>query len=281
MIAPVMPRLTAVAIAAMLCLAIGCGDSKPSTQPSPANPPAGFLLTGDPTSANGATWTYQAATGGVTYDLQGILFKPAGSGTFPAVIVSHGAGGNANGYSRTIARTMVAWGLVVIATNYTHAGNAAVGSPGTAADPGASTANIARARQLVELLRGFGYVDMNRIALHGHSMGAFVTAGVLGAHPDLFRAASHTAGGTRPDSVSGAAPSDSQAATIRTPYQLHHGDSDNVVALSSDQRLATVLLSHGVVHELHVYLGADHDDMSQNTVMLDRVRAWYASKGIF
>jgi hypothetical protein len=35
------------------------------------------------------------------------------------------------------------------------------------------------------------------------------------------------------------------------------------------------------VYELHVYLGADHDDMSQNAVMLDRVRAWYASKGIF
>ena len=171
MIAPVMPRLLAVVIAAMLCLATGCGDSKPATQPSPAGPPAGFLLTGDPTSANGATWTYQATTGGVTYDLQGILFKPAGTGTFPAVIVSHGAGGNANGYSRTIARTMVAWGLVVMATNYTHAGNAPVGSPGTAADPGASTANIARARQLVELLRGLGYVDMNRIALHGHSMG--------------------------------------------------------------------------------------------------------------
>lgn len=281
MIAPVMPRLMAVPIAAMLGLAIGCGDSKPATQPSPANPPAGFSLAGDPTSANGATWTFQATTGGVTYDLQGILLKPAGSGTFPAAIVSHGAGGSSNGYSRTIARTMVAWGLVVIATNYTHAGNAPVGSPGTAAEPGASAANIARARQLVELLRGLGYVDMNRIALHGHSMGAFVTAGVLGAYPDVFRVASHTAGGTRPDSVPGAAPSDSQAATIRTPYQLHHGDSDNVVALLSDQRLATVLLSHGVVHELHVYLGADHDDMSQNAVMLDRVRAWYTSKGIF
>jgi len=53
------------------------------------------------------------------------------------------------------------------------------------------------------------------------------------------------------------------------------------VALSSDQRLAAVLLSHGVVYELHVYSGADHDDMSQNAVMLDRVRAWYASKGVF
>jgi dienelactone hydrolase len=220
-------------------------------------------------------------SGGVVYDLQGILFRPAGSGPFPAVILSHGAGGNANGYSRTVARTMVTWGLAVIATNYTHAGNAPVGSPGTAADPGASAANITRARQLVELLRSLGYVDMNRIALHGHSMGAFVTAGVLAAHPDLFRAASHTAGGARPDTVSGPAPSESQVVSIRTPYQLHHGDSDSVVALSSDQRLAGILVARGVIHELHVYAGADHDDMSQNVVMFDRVRAWYTSKGIF
>ena len=265
----------------VLCVAVGCGDAKSPTQPAPVNPPSGFTLTGDPTSTNGATWTYQATSGGVTYDLQGILFKPAGAGTFPAVIVSHGAGGNVSAYSRSVARMMVAWGLVVIGTNYTHAGNAPVGSPGTAADPGASAANIARARQLVELLRGLGYVDMNRLALHGHSMGAFVTTGVLAAHPDLFRAASHTAGGTRPDTVSGAAPSESQAATIRTPYQLHHGDNDAVVALSSDQRLANVLLGRGVVHELHVYAGADHDDMSQNATMFERVRAWYVSKGVF
>ena len=265
----------------MICLALGCGDSTSPAQPTPVNPPSGFTVTGDPTSTNGATWTYQAASGGVTYDLQGILFTPAGSGTFPAVIVSHGAGGNVNAYSRSVARTMVAWGLVVIATNYTHAGNVPLGSPGTASDPGASAPNIARARQLIELLRGLGYVDMNRLALHGHSMGAFVTTGVLAAHPDLFRAASHTAGGARPDSVSGPAPSESQAGPIRTPYQLHHGDNDAVVALSSDQRLANVLLGRGVVHELHVYAGADHDDLSQHTVMFDRVRAWYASKGVF
>ena len=217
----------------------------------------------------------------MAFELQGILFKPAGSGPFPAVIVSHGAGGNASGYSRSIARTMSAWGLVVIATNYTHAGGVPIGSPGTAAEPGASGANVARARQLVELLRGLGYVDMSRLAAHGHSMGAFVTSGLLAAHPDLLRVASHTAGGARPDSVAGAAPSESQAGTIRTPYQLHHGDGDQVVALSSDQRLAGVLLSRGVAHELHVYAGADHDDVSQSAAVFDRVRSWYASRGLF
>ena len=275
---------SARALALVLTLGvIACGGSSDPAQPTPVNTPnpaAGFTLTGDPVSPNGATWTYQAQVSGVSYDLQGILFKPSGTGPFAAVIVSHGAGGNANGYSRQIARTMAGWGMVVIATNYTHAGGVPPGSPGNASEPGASASNVTRARQLVELLRGLGYVDMQRLALHGHSMGAFVTAGVLAAHSDLFRAASHTAGGARPDTVPGAAPSDSQAALIRTPYQLHHGDNDQVVALASDQRLASSLLAHAVAYELHVYAGADHDDLSQNPVMFDRVRAWYVSMGV-
>jgi dienelactone hydrolase len=271
-----------VLVAVILAIAAGCRESSPAPGPGPApNPLTGFVLTGDPIATNGATWTYQATVAGVVFDLQGVLFKPSGNGPFPAVIISHGAGGNANGYSRAIARVMVGWGLVCIATNYTHAGGAPIGSPGTLADSGASAANVARARQLVEILRGLGYVDMTRLAAHGHSMGAFVTSALLAAHSDLFRAASHTAGGTRPDGIPGFAPTDSQASTIRTPYQLHHGDNDNVVQLSSDQRLAGVLLGRGVAHELHVYPGADHDDVSQNATMFDRVRAWYSGNGIF
>lgn len=270
-----------IVVAAAIAIGAACDGSKAPVEPSAGDPLAGFTLTGDPTSANGATWSYQAVVSGVAFDLQGILFKPAGNGPFPAVIVSHGAGGNANGYSRAVARTMSAWGLVVIATNYTHAGGVPIGSPGTSGEPGASAPNVARARQLAELLRGLGYVDMSRIAAHGHSMGAFVTTGLLAAHSDLLRVASHTAGGARPDAVAGAAPSESQSATIRTPYQLHHGDGDQVVALMLDQRLAGVLLGRGVSHELHIYPGADHDDVSQHATMFDRVRAWYASKGLF
>ncbi|MFM7661341.1 MAG: hypothetical protein ACKO6A_01585, partial [Bacteroidota bacterium] len=50
----------------------------------------GFVLTGNPESVNGATWTYQQTINGTVYDLKGILFKPVGSGIFPAVIINHG-----------------------------------------------------------------------------------------------------------------------------------------------------------------------------------------------
>jgi dienelactone hydrolase len=266
-----------------LAIAVACGGGSSPTAPAPpaVDPLAGFTLSGDPASTNGATWTYQAQVTGVAYDLQGVLFKPQGAGPFPAVIVSHGAGGNAGGYSRAIARVMVQWGLVCIAVNYTHAGGVAIGSPGTAADAGATTANVQRARRLVEILRGLGYVDMGRLALHGHSMGAFVTAATAGAHPELFRAASHTAGGIRPDGFPFPAPTEAQVAALRAPYQMHHGERDFVVPLIADELFAAALRARGVDHELVVYPGADHDDVSMSATVLERVRGWYRSKGMF
>jgi dienelactone hydrolase len=176
---------------------------------------------------------------------------------------------------------MVEWGLVCIATNYTHAGGLPIGSPGTPADAGASTANVLRARRLVDILGHLGYVDMSRVALHGHSMGAFVTAATAGAYPTLFRAASHTAGGMVPDStVSVVAPTESQIAGIKAPYQMHHGDRDVVVPLVSDQLFAAALLLRGVSHDLIVYSGADHDDLSTNATVLNRVHDWYRKYGV-
>src|SRR5690349_21306113 len=254
-------RVRLAAFIVVLAAAMACHPTSP-VAPTPVTPLAGFALTGDPESTGGATWTYRGTRADVSYDLQGILLKPHGSGPFPAVIISHGAGGSAGGYSRSVAQVTVGWGLVSIATNYTHADlSVPIGSPGTASDIGASVANVQRARQLVEILRAVGYVDMNRIALHGHSMGAFVTTATAGAYPDLFRAASHTAGGVAPEFVVGVVPSDAQIAGIRAPYQMHHGARDFVVPLLADQLFDAMLRVQGVEHELVVYPGAGHDDL--------------------
>ena len=270
-------------------LAIGVAMATACTDSSPSGPSlseservlAHLVVSGSPESATGATWTYRDTVDGVIYDLTGVLLKPAGAGPFPAIIVSHGFGGSATNYSRNVGTTMVRWGAVVMATNYTHAGTGPVGAPGGVAELGASAVNVQRARRLAELLRALGYVDMTRLAAHGHSMGAFVTTAFAATHPSLLRAASHTAGGVRPDATPGPAPSESDGGAIRTPYQAHHGDRDAVVALSADQRLSTVLTAAGTTHELHVYPGADHDDVAFNATVLDRVRTWYARHGVF
>ena len=264
----------------------GCGSG--STTPSAPGPtmspmtPA-FQLTGDPESSSGATWTYRATTDGVAYDLRGILLKPRGQGPFPAVILSHGGRQNALAMLPA-AREMVTWGLVGIATNYTHATDtgAPIGSPGTDGERGATQSNILRARKVLEILSSLGYVDMNRVAAHGISNGGFVTTATVATYPSAFLVASHAAAGVQ-DPASGSplsAPSPSLAAGVRTPYNMHHADPDETNPLSSDQRLASILDANGVPYELWVYPGAGHVGFVQTPAFYTRIRAWYARFGL-
>jgi dienelactone hydrolase len=274
-------RIVAI-IAAASCFG-ACRSSSPlRAGESDADLRASFHVVGDPASASGSTWSYRGRHDGVDYDLQGVLYKPPGAGPFPAVILSHGAAGSAAFFARALAPEMVQWGLVCIATNYTHAGGVAIGAPGGSEERGASRANLLRAHMTFGLLRTLGYVDMSRVAAHGHSMGAYVTSMLVAAYPDDFRVASHTAGGVRPPRmVEGPAPDEAQVRGIRRPYQIHHGALDVVVPLSYDERLASILARLGVQHELHVYPEADHLGPSRSPLMLQRVRQWYTANGMF
>jgi acetyl esterase/lipase len=247
-----------------------------------------FTITGDPANAtSGATWTYTGMSNGpagsVQYDLTGILFKPATgappSGKFPAVIVNHGTGGNASGYGRTVAREMVKWGYVVIAPNLTHSGGGVpCGAPGacdTAAYWGASTANSLRGLKAWDILAGLGYVDTANVMAFGHSRGAWATTALGAAKPARFRALAHTAGGVVSNNAQGNAARDSMALKIRSPYLMHHGDSDGTVPLAFDRRLDSLLGAAGQVHRLDVYPGYDHPDISFDTTMFRKTREWY------
>jgi dienelactone hydrolase len=281
---PILPRRVGLALLALLTTSPGCGGSDATSPLADGDESASVLahltVSGSPEATNGATWTYRDTVAGVVYDLEGILLKPVGAGPFPAIVVSHGYGGSAGTYSRNVGTTLRSWGLVVIATNYTHSSGVPLGSPGTTADLGASAANVQRARRLVEILRALGYVDMGRLAAHGHSMGAFVTLALVATHPDVFRAASHTAGGVRVDGVVGAAPTESQGRAVRTPYQMHHGDLDSVVSLAADQRFDALLTESGTTHELDVYPGYDHAGIASDATVLARIRTWYTRYGV-
>ena len=77
-----------------------------------------------------------------------------------------------------------------------------------------------------------------------------------------------------------AATTRAQAAGIRVPYQMHHGDIDNTVPLSHDQRLDSILAAHRVTRDLRTYTGFDHGDIPLDAVMLGRVKTWYAAHGV-
>ena len=275
-------RSVTVAIAALAANAfVGCGGSSASSLTS-VGTDTGFVVSGNAESPGGATWTFRGTVNGVAYDLAGVLLKPPGAGPFPAVVLSHGSEGNAAFFASLIGPTMVQWGLVCIAANYTHATGVPIGAPGDASEPGASQANVLRAHMTHELLRRLGYVDMSRVALHGHSMGAYLDVATAGAYPADFRVASHTGGGVRPAFiVSGPAPSPDQALGIRIPFQMHHGDADATVPLSYDVRFDSLLTAMAVDHQLVVYPGEDHLTVRLDPNMLARVHDWYAAHGMF
>jgi len=245
----------------------------------PGGPP--LTITGDPESEAGATWTLTGMLEGTTVELQGILLKPRGRGPFPAVVLSHAAGGTAESYGRELGAVMRKWGLVCIATNYTHARGVMLGAPGTLLEEGASRTNTFRAHATVTILARLGYVDVRRVAAHGHSMGAFVTTAFVATYPGDVRVASHTAGGVLLDAihVNGMpAPSVAQARRITTPYQWHHGLKDFAVPFLLDRRFDAVLTAP---HEGHLYLRLTHATVAADPEVLDRIRAWYASHGLF
>src|SRR5439155_19800937 len=134
---------------------------------------------------------------------------------------SHGSEGSAALLASGLAPTMVQWGLVCIAVNYTPAAGVPLGSPGAAADVGASAANVLRAHMTHELLRRLGYVDMTRVAAHGHSMGAYVGVAAISAYPVDFRVVSHSGVGVCPAIiVAGLAPMLTEALQNKCTFQV-------------------------------------------------------------
>jgi dienelactone hydrolase len=240
----------------------------------------GFVLTGDAASTQGATWTFQKTINGVTYDLQGILYKPQGNGPFPAVIINHGTGGSILTYSRTMAQKMVAWGYVCIGTNYTHSGGVPCGSPGACdlSEYGASNNNILRAIKCYDILQSLSYVKPNCILTFGHSRGAFLTTALVGKHPQKFSAAGHTAGGVT-TAIGTPMPDVAMANGINKPYIIHHGTIDTTVPIEHDRKLDTLLTSNGVIYQFYEYNGYGHNNIPFDSLMLERTKAFFAQYG--
>src|SRR6478672_9929831 len=268
------PVLRAVLVPLLLCAVTACHPRvSPRTLPPPPSAPDApvVIITGNPESADGATWTMSGTLEGTRVELEGILLKPRGRGPFPAVVLSHGAGGNAQTYGRALGTVMRKWGLVCIATNYTHALGVPLGTPGLRIDQGASPENAFRAHAAVTVLARLGYVDVRRVAAHGHSMGAFVTTEFVATYPGEIRVASHTAGGVLdgfPDRGV-PIPSAAEARRIETPYQWHHGLRDLAVPFLLDKRFDSILTA---AHEGYIYPRLGHAEVAEDAEVLKRIR---------
>ena len=276
-----------------LCLAfagtlIGAQAAGAPARPQPSAPVralqtpviADFRLTG-------TSWTC-TTDGGL---LTGVLLLPEGNGPFPAIVLSHGLGGNAEGISRAKGREIVRWGFVCIATDYTHAGTEPRGRrTGRRGYPnvdfsqaGARPENIRRALACLEILRQRPDVDRRRIAAYGHSMGAFVTIALAAAAPDRLTAAAITAGGINTATYRRAsAPSADVAARVRTPFLILQGADDTTVTPESSARFKEVLDQNRIANERHLFEGIGHNlpNPSNAHEVYRLMRGWFSKRGV-
>ena len=226
---------------------------------------------------NGSNFTYADADRTIT----GLWFKPGGTGVFPACIVSHGQGGSAVGYSAAKANEFLPWGLGSVAPNYSHQAN----GDSSPVMSGFSPENLARGIACRNILATLPWVDQNRVVLWGHSKGAWLSIGLAGVIADRIVAAGNSAGGIVPDSagVDQAAPTTTQASSVRAPWIMFHGDGDTTVPPSQSLAFQQLLTSRGIANQRILYktpLHNLHQDPTINADMLALYRAWLQAHGV-
>jgi len=205
--------------------------------------------------------------------VKGYIIKPTGNGPFPGVLISHGAGNSASKFGVEFGLFFADNGFVGIACDYTHRGEGGKSSIQRSKQPGfgfgASQENLRRALKVLEILKGLDYVDRDRIAAYGNSMGAFLTAGFVaqGEAVREIKVAAITAGGIEYAGLEGhskgkiiqpAAIDEKEAARIHCPMLLIHGARDPNVPPECSTHLREVLERNGKTAVAKVYEGQGH-----------------------
>lgn len=201
---------------------------------------------------------------------EAVLAAPAGPGPHPALLILHPHGGSARAMAWA-AREAADHGLMGMAVSQPGFG----GSKGERDHAGPDSQAAALAA--VDYLRGHPAVDPGRIAVWGISLGALL-GGLLAARSPDIAAAVLQAGpydvqwqlerGPDPQRWHAGGPVTAaqvalrnlvvQAAGIRCPVLLVHGEQDDVAPAEHAHRLAARLRGLGRPVELAIYAGHGH-----------------------
>ena len=238
-------------------------------------------------SFSGNNFTYADAQRTVT----GIFIKPVGPGPFPALIINHGTGGTAGGFSLTRANEMSPWGLACIGANLTHIGTEDL------AIWGYSPENVARNQACLAALATRSDVNVNQLAMWGHSRGAFASIGIASVFGPQLKALGFTAGGVLENTgiyegtgqPEGSYPILDEASGITAPTLMFHGSGDTIVQPSGSLRLQTLLSTLGIANNriLYTVSGSNAHNLQNTTFytepttgILDQWHSWLITHGV-
>lgn len=230
-------------------------------------------------SGNGFTYSDGQRT------VTGIFIKPAGSGPFPALIINHGTFGTAGGFGLQRANEMSPWGLACIAPNLTHMSGATQDNNTW----GYSPENLARNRACQAVLATRSDVDVSRLAMWGHSRGAFAAIGIASDFGDALKALGFSAGGIH-ETADLSEPNAAEASDITAPTIMFHGSTDAIVPPADSARLQSLLNTLGVTNSRVLFDTTGitpstnahniHQVSALNTDMLTQWRAWLTTHGV-
>jgi dienelactone hydrolase len=217
----------------------------------------------------------------------GLFRKPALPGRLPALLINHGTGGSTqpNGFTDRRAQEMSPWGLFCIGPDLTHTAGAVtdLGSFGF------SPENLARDLACLAVLSTRADVDLNRLAMWGHSRGAFTSIGVASVLGDRLRALGFSAGGVSDDPQDLSFPSVAEAAAVTAPAIFFHGSTDSVVDPATSLLFKTGLDARGIPNLRVVYDTTGFSTSNAHSIqnvpalnsdMLGQWQAWLVARGV-
>jgi hypothetical protein len=272
-------------------------DNGTQTNTHPSTEPKRFYRVRDwgvfTVSFTSTTFTYTDAQRTVT----GMVQRPAGTTRLPALIINHGTGGTATGFSRTRANEMSPWGLVCIGANLTHQ----AGATEDLQTWGYSPENLARNRACQAALSTRSDVDLNRLAMWGHSRGSFASIGIASAFGSDLKVLGFTEGGIlentgiddRDGQPEGSYPIIDESTGIRAKTLMFHvvgTPGDTVVVPATSLRLNTLLTTLGITNSRITYdstgiisTGSAAHNIYTTTFypdVLTRWQAWLITHGV-
>ena len=265
----------------------------------------GRLRLGRQVLANDAyrRWEVTYPAGDLT--VSGMLLRPRGRGPFPAVVLNHGyidPGGYVTGQGLMREQDALARaGFVVLHTDYRgHAASDPVSAVGRETRLGYTRDSL----HAVGPLKRLPYVDPDRVAMLGRSMGGGVTLNALVAQPGAVRAAVLYASVSsafldnfrqfsqpgRPDEARAffarfGSPQqdpdfydDLSSRTffdrVTEPVLIHHGTADDTCPMAWSRTTQRLLTEAGADATLRVYRGEQHAFIPQWPRSMDRTIAF-------
>ena len=240
-------------------------DSAPPLAPgAPSSPERLSLIEEFLKRSEGLQDKYEAHVHKSDWDMPYRLFRPVGAnGKMPLVVYLHGSGGSGDDNLKQLTlgnrfgtrvwllpENQVRFSCYVVAPqtdrgwiryDFSH-------QPATQL-PGFGDGARLALEIVDELLREHS-IDERRIYLAGNSMGGAGVWNVLANRPNFFAAAVITSGSVSPDDGTG---------SVATPMWVFHGESDEIVPVSSARDRIAARRKAGGDPLYTEYPGADHD----------------------